>query len=216
MNQLFKPGDKLYFIEDTFTNEYFDKEGDFPLDVQLLSEPIYGILLFKNKVIHSNFVFKLSEVNDLVYVRISSDEYTEEINFKTSDNNPNKLYSNMATITITVNEYINLPPNQIGDNELTTDYGVTIVFTVADFTTNTTPPYEDPEGDGPYKLKVQSLPDFGLLKLNGVNVTSGQQILFTDIASGLLTYEPDEDEIGYEVDFDFDVSDLGSEQYSGL
>lgn len=216
INDLIKPGDTLSFTKDLFITDYYDKENDSPFDVMILTDPQYGAFLFDNKIVGKNFIFKLSEVSKLKYVRLSSNEYTEEINFKTGDNNPNKLYSNMATMTISVNEYINLPPDQIGDNEITTDYGVTIVFTSDDFTTNTTPPYEDPENDGPYKLKVKSLPASGLLKLNGINVTVNQEILFTDIDNGLLTYVPANNTAGYEADFDFDISDLGSEQFSGL
>lgn len=216
MNELFKSGDKLYFTRLIFTTEYYDKEGDEPFDVLILSECIYGILSFNDIIVHSGFTFNINDVDKLVYTRVSNEGYTEEIDFRTSDNNQNKLYSNMATFQINVNAYVNLPPDAIGDNELTTDHLETVVFTQADFTTNTTPPYDDPEGDGPYKLKVKTLPSQGLLKLSGVNVTVNQEILFTAINSGLLTYVPSSEEDAYEVDFDFDISDLGSEQFSGL
>lgn len=216
MNELFKPGDRFQFNKLIFTTDYYDTESDLPFDVWILSEPIYGLLLFDNQIVHLNFVFNINDVNKLEYIRISKEAYSEDINFKISDNNPNKLYSNMATFTINVNEYINLPPDEIGDNELTIDNRQTLVFTQADFTTNTTPPYEDPEGDGPYKLKVKTLPSQGLLKLSGTNVTVNQEILFTAINSGLLTYVPADIDAPFEVDFDFDISDLGSEQYSGL
>lgn len=216
MNELFKPGDKFYFDKLIFTTNYYDTENDLPLDVKILSEPVYGILMFNNIIVHQNFVFNINEVNKLVYIRVSKEEYSEEITFRTSDNNPNKLYSNMATFTINVNEYINLPPDAIGDNELTVNNRQTLVFSQSDFTTNTTPPYDDPEGDGPYKLKVKTLPSQGLLKLNGVNVVMNQEILFTQINSGLLTFVPDNTDAAFTVDFDFDISDLGSEQFSGL
>lgn len=216
MNELFKPGDSLDFTKDDFTNDYYDKECNDPYDVQILSTPSYGILVYDNKIVQSPFTFNIKNVDKLSYMRISKEEYTEEINFKTSDNNINKLYSNMATFTINVDEYINLPPDEIGDNELTVNNRTTVVFTQADFTTNTTPPYEDPEGDGPYKLKVKTLPSQGLLKLNGVNVTINQEILFTQINSGLLTYVPTDTNAAFTVNFDFDISDLGSEQFSGL
>lgn len=216
MNELFKPGDKFTFDKLIFTTDYFDKENDTPFDVWILSEPIYGILMFNNINVHSGFIFNINDVSNLQYIRISKESYTEEINFRTSDNNPNKLYSNMATFTINVNEYINLPPDSIGDNEITIPNRQTVVFTQADFTTNTTPPYDDPEGDAPLKLKVLSLPSQGLLKLNGVNVILNQEILFTQINSGLLTYVPTDTNAPYEIDFDFDIADVGSEQYSGL
>lgn len=216
MNELYKPGDKLYFTRNTFTTNFHDENCDLPFDVIILNNPLYGLLMFDNVIVNSGFVFNITEVSKLVYVRVSNTSYTENINFKTSDDNPNKLYSNMATMTINVNQYVNLPPDAIGDNELTTANRQILVFTQTDFTTNTTPPYDDPEGDGPYKLKVKTLPSQGLLKLNNVNVVVNQEILFTQINSGLLTFVPTDTNAAFTVDFDFDISDLGSQQFSGL
>jgi len=212
-----KPGDFINFTKLQFTTEYYDKESDLPFDVMILSLPEYGVLKYNKNIINNiNFVFSINNVNLLTYTRISKLEYTENIDFKTSDDNPNKLYSNMATMTINVDEYINLPPNQIGDNERDTPNGQTVIFTRADFTTNTTPPYQDPENNPAYKLKILSLPLEGLLKINSVNVTLNQELLFTDIDTGLFTYEPSSNTDDYVVDFDFDVSDTGSQQFSGL
>lgn len=210
------PGDIYQLNSNIFINDYFDKEGDEPLNVRITTLPTYGLLTFDGELIETNFTFNISESNKLRYERISTLAFADIIFFQTSDNNINQLYSNMATFTINVNQYINLPPDEIGDNELTVANRQTIVFTQADFTTNTTPPYEDPEGDGPYKLKVKTLPLQGLLKLNGVNVTVNQEILFTQINSGLLTFVPSDTNAAFTVDFDFDISDLGSQQYSGL
>src|SRR5690606_18377166 len=93
-------------------------------------------------------------------------------------------------ITYIVSEKANEPPSEVGDNSLTTNYGVTIVFTVANFTTGTTPAYSDPEGDTASKLKILTLPSTGNLKLNGINVSINQVIDFSDINTGLLTYVP--------------------------
>lgn len=217
MCQLEKPGDSITLTRDIFITDYSDIQDDKPFDVIILNTPLYGVLSYDNNIIGSNFVFNIDDVSKLKYIRVSNLEYTENITFKTSDNNINKLYSNMATFTINVNEYINLPPDQIGDNEITIDYGETRVFTVSDFTTNTTPAYQDPEGDAPLKLKVLSLPDNGLLKLDSVNVTINQEILFTDISSGLFTFVPDNTITTSDtVDFDFDIADAGSGEYSGL
>ncbi len=211
-----KPGDTYILNESIFKTLYFDAEGDLPLNVIILTLPVYGILTFNNQIINPNFIFNISDSNKIKYERISNIAYADSITFKTSDNNINQLYSNMATFTINVNQYVNLPPDAIGDNEVTTTNRQTFVFSQADFTTNTTPPYDDPEGDGPYKLKVKTLPSQGLVKLNGINVTINQEILFTQINSGLLTYVPTDTNAAFSVDFDFDISDLGSQQFSGL
>lgn len=122
----------------------------------------------------------------------------------------------MALFTVTVNAKVNEPPTQVGDNVVITNYGQTIVFTVADFTTNTTPAYSDPEGDAAYQLKITSLPSTGVLKLNGVDVTLNQIIDFDDISAGLLTFVPDNGTTTtYNDPFQFEIADAGSGTFVG-
>lgn len=210
-----KSNNYITFNKETFITDYFDKEGDKPLEVMILNLPIYGIFKFKNKAVNKvNFTFKLEDINYFTYLRLSDKEYTEEINFKTSDNNSNKKFSNMATMIINVSAKENLPPI-IGNNEIDIEYNSTYVFTQDDFTTNTTPPYSDPEGNPPYKLKVLSLPVNGIFTFNGINITVNQEILFTDINSGLLQITGTKADInGESFSFNFTISDTGSQIYA--
>lgn len=122
----------------------------------------------------------------------------------------------MALFTVTVAAKTNLPPSQVGNNSVSTDYDDAYVFTRADFTTNTTPIYLDPEGDSAYQLKITNLPDVGTLKLNGVDVTLNQVIDFLDIDSGLLTFVPDIGTvIAYDDSFEFEIADSGSRTFVG-
>jgi len=117
----------------------------------------------------------------------------------------------MANFTIVIDSYENLPASEVGDGTTSTDHGVTVVFTRAMFTTSTTPPYADPEGDAALNLKVTSLPIAGILKLNGVNVTLNQIISFANIDSGLFTYLPDNADLtAYSTVFTFEIADAGS------
>jgi len=214
MNNLIKPGDYITFTKDIFLNNYYDKEVDLPKEILFVNDTIYGTILSNNKIIKANDIIKVSDIENTIYIRNSYLNYTENINFKVNDNNPNTKFSNMATFTITVNEYINQPPDQIGNNSVTLNNGQTYVFTVEDFTTNTTPPYEDPEGDGPYKLKILTLPaDGSKLSNNGTILGVNSEILFTDIANGLFTLEPTANLNTHSFNFNFTISDLGSEQY---
>lgn len=122
----------------------------------------------------------------------------------------------MATFTVSINSYTNLPPSAVGDGSETTDYGITLVYTRAMFTTNTTPPYNDPEGDAALDLKVLTLPVSGTLELNSVAVIINQIISFADIDSGLLTYAPDNGiQTSHDVSFTFQIADEGSGQFVG-
>jgi len=117
----------------------------------------------------------------------------------------------MANFTITVDSYENQPASEVGDGSATTTYGTPIVYTRAMFTTNTIPPYSDPEGDAALNLKILSLPVEGLLKLNAINVTLNQIISFTNIDSGLFTYVPnDANSNAYSDTFSFSIADAGS------
>lgn len=121
----------------------------------------------------------------------------------------------MAIFTITVDSYTNLPAT-IGDGIITTSYGTAVTYTRAMFTTGTTPPYSDPEGDAALNLKITLLPVSGLLKLNSVDVGLNQIISFTDIDSGLLTYVPDNaNQDAHNETFSFEIADAGSGTFVG-
>lgn len=135
----------------------------------------------------------------------------------------NDFYVKMAKFEIQVEVPINLPPSQVGDNfkSVLSKEGNSstqdppLVFTSAMFTTETTPAYEDPEGDAPFKLRIDTLPESGVIEFNEVPVVIGQEILLSDVDLGLLVYHPDEDlEQDNLVDFNFSVSDVGSEQFT--
>lgn len=117
----------------------------------------------------------------------------------------------MALFNINVTEYNNQPPI-VGDGERTTNYGDPITLTRADFTTNTTPPYFDPEGDAPLTLRIDTLPTGGVLRLDGVDLIATQELDFVaDIDTGLFTYTPDLNiTTAHSVDFLFSISDTGS------
>lgn len=215
-HELYKPGDSLQLTKEMFLEGYYDKEGDKYNEVKILKSSIVNGVLVKGKTqITSDLIIPLVNINEIKYVRLNPAAYTEEINFYVNETNQNKKFSNMATFTINVNAYENEPP-VIGDNEISINFGSTKVFSVNDFTTNTTPPYTDAEGDGPYKLKILTLPGTGELRYDNIPCTINQEILFTNIALGLLTYIPDIVDLnGYNDDiFDFSISDLGSQEFS--
>jgi hypothetical protein len=69
------------------------------------------------------------------------------------------------------------------------------------------PPEMDPDtGDFVETLRLESLPDQGVLRLSGSPVAPGDLISAADIAAGLLTYEPDPDWSGV-TSFGYSVHD---------
>ncbi len=122
----------------------------------------------------------------------------------------------MANFNITINAAVNLPPSSVGDNTITINHAQTRVFTAADFTTNTTPAYADPEGDAPQNLRVLTLPANGTLMMNAIPVVLNQVISFTNISAGNFSYQSDPAiNTARSVLFSFEISDVGSGQYTG-
>lgn len=85
------------------------------------------------------------------------------------------------TLSITV---ANNPPIVTTINKTPVLLNTTITFTASDFTDN----YSDVDGDAMTKIKVVDLPSNGLLKLNGVNIIAGAEILLADL--GNITFVP--------------------------
>ena len=125
-----------------------------------------------------------------------------------------KLINDMATITMDSGAYENLPPDVVGDNTIATNNRIVVVYTMAHFTSGTTPPYNDPEGDPADAIRVDTLPIDGQLKLNGANVVAGQIISKIDIDNSLFTFvPPDQDALDQDT-WTFSVRDTGSGQFS--
>lgn len=117
----------------------------------------------------------------------------------------------MAQFVITSEAYENLPPSSVGNNSITIGYASVHVFTVANFTTETSPVYTDPENNPAAQLKILTLPAVGTLKLNNVAVNANDIIEFSDIALNKFTYESDaSDTDGYSASFTFQIADSGS------
>lgn len=141
------------------------------------------------------------------------------LDFKVSDDNGIPLFSNVASVCLTVpvsEEPIefNNPPI-IGDNSITLSYNAVKTLTESLFVSDTKPPYYDEELDAPYELMVLSLPLYGQLLLASTPVVLNQIISFNDIRAGLFKYAADatRTDIVY-TSFKFAVSDVGSKKFS--
>lgn len=203
--------DTKSFIQENFLKNYNGVEPEYLIIVTL---PRYGILKYKDVDVQSNSVILFTDIANLIYHRSEINTYQDSFIFQVSDKQL-KLTTNMANFTINVDGKINQPP-VIGDGSAVTPYNQTLVFTREMFTTNTVPPYHDPEGDLPLKLKITSLPTTGVMSLRGVPLIVNQEIDFVnDIDSGELTYTPDGQIVNEQnIDFTFSIMDSGSGQYS--
>ena len=198
-----------------FTKNFNSFGNGGPKFVRIDSLPTQGKIKYNNIDIIEGFIFDITNINNLIYdLEGMVGPQIFSFNFRTSNNNINTKFSNMATFTINVDAQVNLPPSAVGDNSITIHHSTTKVFTSADFTTNTTPMYADPEGDAAFELRITTLPLSGTLKYNNIAVTISQIIPFTGIDAGNLIYESDgSNNSAYNVAFNFEVSDAGSQQF---
>lgn len=127
----------------------------------------------------------------------------------------NNIENNMGVFSIQFGQYINRPPDVVG-NYSTSDVNRAIkVLEPGMFTTLTIPAYHDPEGDAPQAVRIDSLPTNGAVLRNSGNlVTVGQIITIADIASGTLSIAgPNQDAVA-NCSFNFSVRDAGSMQFT--
>lgn len=118
--------------------------------------------------------------------------------------------------TITNSGLQNGRPTKIGKNTINVEWGATHIFTVENFTTETSPAYSDPEGDALDYIEVLSLPATGTLLLNGNPVLLNEQISAGQLTTGNLIYETSGQTSAYSTSFTFDCADVGSNSLSGL
>lgn len=209
------------FTVDDFTintnPQYADPEGDPLLRIKILHifPDNEGVLKLNGVEVNEDDEILASDITlGLLTYTVTNIESRDIIYFDVADTG-SQLYGGLrGEILIDTIPEANLPPT-IGNGEVTIDYGETIVFTREMFTTQTTPPYNDPEGDAAHLLKIVALPNTGIIKYNNILVYEGQNILFTDIDAGLLTYTPDPSVTGGGIEgFEFGISDAGSGQFT--
>jgi hypothetical protein len=211
------------FTVANFTTEtspqYADPENDPLSFIQIKSLPSSGLLKLSGTNCTVGQIVSASNISlgNLKYNQSGvTTAYSVFFNFDVADTGSATL-SGLAggVFNINVAKIVNLQPSAVGNITLTKNYGESITFTAANFTTETTPAYADPEGDAASKLKVLSLPLTGTLFFNGSPVTVNQVIAFSFISSGFLTYNPD---LGVTtaqtLTFDFAISDTGSEIFT--
>jgi len=201
------------FTTKTFPR-YSDPEGDALSNVKIVTLPATGTLTLSGVAVTPGQNITKTSINagNLRYQADPADldGYDTSFTFSVSDVGSG-TFSSTNPFTINVDEKVNEAPSEVGDGSATIDYGETLVFTKAMFTSSTTPPYSDPEGDSAFLLKITSLPTLGFIKLNGSNIVARTIITFENIDDGLLTYVPDNaDTDGDLQGFTFQVADSGS------
>ncbi|MCP4768428.1 MAG: tandem-95 repeat protein, partial [Gammaproteobacteria bacterium] len=163
---------------------------------QIVAAPLHGQL-----TLNGDGTFTYAPVTDFNGV----DTFTYTVN-------DGELDSNTATVTISVTSVNDAPTG--ADNTVTTLEDTAYVFQVADFGFTDS---SDNPANAFTAVFVDSLPAAGALTVNGAAVIAGQSVSVTDIAAGLLQFNPaaDANGAGY-ANFTFRVQDDGGIENGGI
>lgn len=165
----------------------------------------YFIEYYSNSDIESvNKKFKYNKINQCIKTANADIECIK-----------NNIENNMGVFTVNFGQYINRPPDVVGNYTTSAANREELTLTVGQFTTQTTPAYHDPENDPAQAVRIDTLPTNGaVLTLNGANVSVGQIVLISDIAANKLKLKgPNQDLLATCV-FNFSVRDTGSMQFT--
>tara|TARA_R110000744_G_C19313564_1_gene556988 strand:+ start:145 stop:882 length:738 start_codon:yes stop_codon:yes gene_type:complete len=212
------------FTLENFTTEttppYSDPEGDGLEAVRVESLPSQGTLYLNDVEVSVDDEISSSNLSLELFRYVSdstdTDGYSDSfMRFSVSDEGSSTFTTKFQIVTFVVASNINKAPSSVGDGEAEITLGNTFVFTAASLTSSLNPPYEDPEGNPPYKLLIVSVPLFGILELSGVTVVDDQEIDWTDVVAGNFSYKSKSFPNGNLEGFEFKISDTGSQQYTG-
>jgi hypothetical protein len=204
------------------TPEYVDPEGDALEAIKIISLPSQGLLKLNGVAINAGDEISSAQLSGSNFIYESdaadTDGYSTNATFTVSDAGSSTFTTSPEILSIAVaydTASQNQAPDSVGNGEEDITLGDIYVFTRASLTSSLNPPYHDPEGNPAYKILIDVVPSYGELRLNGVTVVSGQEILFTDIDLGLFSYVsesfPGSDLEGFE----FRISDTVSKEYTG-
>tara|TARA_R110002051_G_C8661447_1_gene489076 strand:- start:35 stop:760 length:726 start_codon:yes stop_codon:yes gene_type:complete len=213
--------DTLYGVQHVFTIAnfttettpvYSDPENDALSYVKILSLPSTGVIELNSVpiLINDNLSSGDLSLGNVTYTPSESGYF--QFTFDIADTGSNSLSGlDTGLISMNVASEVNQAPDAVGDGAIITEYASTITFTAANFTTETTPAYNDPEGDAPYELKILTLPADGTLKFNGNNVSANQVVTFDQIEAGYFQYVPNSLITDLQqLSFNFSIADAGS------
>lgn len=215
-------GSYIFTIADFTTNTnppYYDPEGDELSLVKITTTPIYGEITLNNNAITGGEEINASDINSgfLAFIPNAnyagfSDSTTKFLVADSGSNTYNNVENNLI-FNISIDE--NLAPSSVGSLNLSITNSSYHVFTVNNFTTETTPAYSDPEGDDPKYLRLESIPQEGVLTLDNEEIVLNEIASFNDIALGKLKYVSDSsNQLAHSDGFSFAISDEGSEQFT--
>ena len=213
--------DTYKFTIADFENAYSDNNnGDF-YSIRIDRSDLDGLTLKRQDSPSTGNIFgeNSSSINILKadipkwsLLSTSNAQYIHSISFKIIDYvNGVFIESNTATLTVNRTSSQNQPAT-IGDITISVGNRAVTVFTLAMFTSQLTPPYNDPENDLIDAIRIDeiSTANKGTFYLNGVPIVENQIITREDIVAGLFTHESANQNDIWSDAFEWSARDEGS------
>ena len=166
-----------------FSSKFFDIDGSLTQITIHNLAPLSGkgVLNLNNIAITEGQVIPVAQLQNISFVPNPLFTGAVSVEWNASDGVDYATSRSLINITITPNN----PPTVSNINKTGTE-DTLVSFTLADFTAR----FNDVDGNQLTKIRVATLPNNGVLKLNNVAVTANQEISAADIAN--LVFEPNE------------------------
>jgi hypothetical protein len=200
------------FSASEFLVGFSDAEGDGSGNIVIKTLPGAGTLKLSGVAMIAGQVITQANIPNLTYTRNVDSAYGTSFTWSVFDDNQNPMQSAPATMTVTVLSNTENSTPIIGDNTIYPDNRAVTTLTLAMFTTDTTAPYSDPEGDLLAAIRIDdiSLENSGVFKISGVPIVVGDIITRAQLSAGDFTHEgPDQDSVNSDV-FSYSARDEGS------
>lgn len=180
--------DTFTFSENQIYNGYSDLEGTIPGDFTIASLPFIGTLTYAGVPVVIDTLYSVPGL--LVYTRGSDESNSDSFTWTVFDKDTQlPLESNVATMSGIIEEKTSTNEDPyVGDRAKYAGNRVTTVFTLADFTTDTINPFNDPEGDSLAAIKILEVSEAntGVYYFFGDVLVADQEITSVEISSGAL------------------------------
>jgi hypothetical protein len=200
------------FAASEFLVGFADADGDGSGNIVIKTLPGAGTLKLSGVAVTAGQVITQANIPNLTYTRNVDTAYGTSFTWSVYDNNQNPMQSSPATMTVTVLSNTENATPVIGDNTIYPANRAITTLTLAMFTTDTTDPYSDAEGDLLAAIRIDdiSLENVGVFKIAGTPIVVGDIITRAQLSAGDFTHEgPDQDSVNSDV-FAYSARDEGS------
>ncbi|NER32614.1 MAG: hypothetical protein F6J93_00790 [Oscillatoria sp. SIO1A7] len=173
----------IAFSATDFTSQFSDIDGDRLAKIQITALPGNGTLKLSGTAVNLNQEINLGDLGNLNFTPDAN--FNGNASFDWTGHDGTEYAATAAKVILNINP--GNPGNNaptIADLNQSNNQNTEIAFNVADFTSA----FSDVDGDSLAKIKVTSLPTFGMLKLGGVSVTANQEIDVADLNN--LSFTP--------------------------